>query len=130
MGNVTLLAAPLWYGRDGFECCLGLPINMAEDEDQVAAAPDPGSEDQNTESSSGAAVYDVPVEITAVLGTAQIKVSDLLKLGRGAVIELDRGVGDPVDILVNQRRVAFGEIIVVEDRLGVTLTETLKMDKL
>ena len=120
----------MWYGRDGFECCLGLPINMAEDEDQVAAAPDPGSEGQNAESSSGAAVYVVPVEITAVLGTAQIKVSDLLKLGRGAVIELDRGIGDPVDILVNQRRVAFGEIIVVEDRLGVTLTETLKMDKL
>ncbi|MDP6350749.1 MAG: FliM/FliN family flagellar motor switch protein, partial [Alphaproteobacteria bacterium] len=63
-------------------------------------------------------------------GTAQIKVSDLLKIGRGAVIELDRAVGDPVDILVNQRKVAVGDIVVVEDRLGVTLTETVKIDKL
>ena len=53
---------------------------------------------------------------------------DLLKLGRGAVIELDRGVGDPVDILVNQRKVAVGDIIVVEDKLGVSLTETMKVD--
>ena len=58
------------------------------------------------------------------------RVSDLLKLGRGAVIELDRRIGDPVDILVNQRKVAVGEIVVVEDRLGITLTETMKMDKL
>ncbi len=99
---------------------------MAEDEGQD------GTEggDQDAKSSPDKAVYEVPVEIWAVLGTAQIKVSDLLKLGRGAVIELDRAVGDPVDILVNQRKVAVGEIIVVEDRLGVTLTETLKVDKL
>ncbi len=87
-------------------------------------------EGQDANSSPDKAVYDVPVEIWAVLGTAQIKVSDLLKVGRGAVIELDRAVGDPVDILVNQRKVAMGDIIVVEDKLGVTLTETLKVDKL
>ncbi len=87
-------------------------------------------EGQDAKSSPDEAVYDVPVEVWAVLGTAQIKVSDLLKLGRGAVIELDRAVGDPVDILVNQRKVAVGDIIVVEDKLGITLTETVKADKL
>ncbi|MDP6516641.1 MAG: flagellar motor switch protein FliN [Alphaproteobacteria bacterium] len=111
---------------------------MAEDEDQAAneasenasAEPNRAGDDQDAKSGPDAAVYDVPVEIWAVLGTAQIKVSDLLKIGRGAVIELDRAVGDPVDILVNQRKVAVGDIVVVEDRLGVTLTETVKIDKL
>ncbi len=115
-----------------------MAADMAEDEDQAAAEAsedasaetDRDDEDQRAKQGPEGAVYDVPVEITAVLGTAQIKVSDLLKLGRGAVIELDRGIGDPVDILVNQRHVAVGEIVVVEDRLGVTLTETIKMDKL
>jgi len=113
---------------------------MAEDEDEdqpaaetiedASAGSNPDGDDQGVKPESDVAVYDVPVEIWAVLGTAQIKVSDLLKIGRGAVIELDRAVGDPVDILVNQRKVAVGDIVVVEDRLGVTLTETVKIDKL
>jgi flagellar motor switch protein FliN/FliY len=53
-------------------------------------------------------------------------VSDLLGLGRGAVLELDRRIGEAVDILVNDRLVARGEVVVVEDRLGVTLTEIVK----
>ncbi len=108
---------------------------MAEDEDQdttedASAEPNQNGDGKGTAQDTDTAVYDVPVEITAVLGTTQIQVSQLLKMGRGAVLELDRKVGDPVDILVNQRKVAIGEIIVVEDRLGVTLTETLKADKL
>ena len=76
------------------------------------------------------AVYDVPVEISAVLGTVQIQVSQLLKMGRGAILELDRKVGDSVDILVNKQMVARGDIVVIEDRLGVTLTEDIKAEKL
>ncbi len=75
------------------------------------------------------AVFEVPVEISCVLGSAQIQVSQLLKMGRGAVLELDRTVGDPVDIYVNKRRVAQGEVVVVEDRLGVTLNEALRADQ-
>jgi flagellar motor switch protein FliN/FliY len=74
------------------------------------------------------AVYDVPVQVSAVLGRAHMQVSQLLKLGRGAVVELDRKVGEAIDIYVNNRLVARGEVVVVDDRLGVTMTEIVKAD--
>ena len=75
------------------------------------------------------AVYDIPVRVSAVLGKATMQVSQLLKLGRGAVIELDRKVGEAIDIYVNDRLVARGEVVVVEDRLGITMTEIVKSDR-
>lgn len=75
------------------------------------------------------AVYDVPVKLSVMLGKTTMQVNQLLKLSRGAVIELDKKVGEPIDILVNDRLVARGEIVVVEDRIGVTMTEILKSDK-
>src|SRR5436305_10438358 len=75
------------------------------------------------------AVYDIPVQVSAVLGKATMQVSQLLKLGRGAVVELDRKVGEAVDIYVNNRLVARGEVVVVDERLGVTMTEIVKIDR-
>lgn len=75
------------------------------------------------------AVYDIPVQISVVLGKTSMQVSQLLKLGRGAVVELDRKVGEPIDIFVNNRLVARGEVVVVEDRIGVTMTEIIKAEK-
>lgn len=75
------------------------------------------------------AVYDIPVQVSAVLGKTRMEVSHLLKLGRGAVVELDRKVGEAIDIYVNNRLVARGEVVVVEDRLGVTMTEIIKSDR-
>lgn len=75
------------------------------------------------------AVYDIPVQVSAVLGKATMQVSQLLKLGRGAVVELDRKVGEAIDIYVNNRLVARGEVVVVDDRLGVTMTEIIKTDR-
>ena len=75
------------------------------------------------------ALFDVPVKVSAVLGQARMQVSDLLKLGRGTVLELDRKVGEAIDIYVNNRLVARGEVVLVEDRLGVTMTEIIKSDK-
>ena len=72
------------------------------------------------------AVFDVPVNVSAVLGKTHMEVSNLLKLGRGAVVELDRKVGEAIDIYVNDRLVARGEVVIVEDRLGVTMTEIIK----
>ena len=72
------------------------------------------------------AVYDIPVQVSAVLGRATMQVSQLLKLGRGAVVELDRKVGEAIDIYVNNRLVARGEVVVVDERLGVTMTEIIK----
>jgi len=75
------------------------------------------------------AVYDIPVQVSAVLGKSHMQVSQLLKLGRGAVVELDRKVGEAIDIYVNNRLVARGEVVVVDDKLGVTMTEIIKSDK-
>ena len=76
------------------------------------------------------AVYDIPVQVSAVLGRATLQVSQLLRLGRGAVVELDRKLGEAVDIYVNNRLVARGEVVMVDDnRLGVTMTEIVKSEK-
>ena len=75
------------------------------------------------------AIYDIPVQISAVLGKTTMQVNQLLKLGRGAVVELDRRVGEAIDIYVNNRLVARGEVVVVEDRLGVTMTEIIKSER-
>jgi flagellar motor switch protein FliN len=73
-----------------------------------------------------APVFDVPVHIKAVLGKATMDVASLLQLSRGSLIELDRRVGESIDIYVNNRLVARGELVVVEERLGVTMTEIIK----
>lgn len=71
-------------------------------------------------------VFDVPVNISAVLGKTYMDVASLLKLNAGTVLELDRKVGEAIDIYVNNRLVARGEIVLVEERLGVTMTEIIK----
>lgn len=75
------------------------------------------------------AVYDIPVKVSAVLGKSSMQVNQLLKLGKGAIVELDRKVGEAIDIYVNDRLVARGEVVVVEDRLGITMTEIIKTDR-
>jgi len=72
------------------------------------------------------AVFDVPVRVSVVLGRTKMPVSNLLRLDTGTVIELDRQVGEAVEIFINERLVARGEIVLVENRLGVTMTEILK----
>ncbi|MBP2232403.1 flagellar motor switch protein FliN [Azospirillum agricola] len=75
------------------------------------------------------AIYNVPVDVQVVLGRTSMLVAQLLKLGRGAVLELERKVDEPVEVLVNHRLVARGEVVIVEDqRLGVTLTEIVRTD--
>jgi flagellar motor switch protein FliN/FliY len=76
------------------------------------------------------AVYDIPVTVSAVLGRSTMQVSQLLKLGRGAVVELDRKLGEAIDVYVNNRLVARGEVVMVDDnRLGITMTEIVKADR-
>ena len=73
-----------------------------------------------------APIFDVPVAISAVLGRATVSVSQLLQLNSGSVLELDRRVGEAIDIYVNNRLVARGEVVIVDERLGVTMTEIIK----
>jgi len=72
------------------------------------------------------AVFDVPVNVSAVLGKTDIEISELLKLNPGTIVELDRKVGEAIDIYVNDRLVARGEVVIVDEQLGVTMTEIIK----
>jgi flagellar motor switch protein FliN/FliY len=97
--------------------------------DSMPLAAD-GDNDSVTRSASDLeAVFDVPVQVSAVLGRARMDVGALLKLGPGAVLELDRKVGEAIDIYVNNRLVARGEVVLVEDKLGVTMTEIIKAER-
>lgn len=73
------------------------------------------------------AIFTVAVEISVVLGKSELRVNQLLKLGRGAVVELDQRTDDPVEIYANDILVARGEVVITDgDRIGVTLTELVK----
>ena len=132
-------------GEPEEEAKAGLAVEDAEktdlqlDEIEVAESPEGvtenllGSKEPEEEVIRTAtdleAVYDVPVQVSAVLGKTSMEVSQLLKLGRGAVVELDRKVGEAIDIYVNNRLVARGEVVVVDERLGVTMTEIIKTER-
>jgi len=88
--------------------------------------PREGTEIEEKNASDLAPVFDVPVNISAVLGRASLSVAQLLQLGQGSVLELDRKVGEAIDIYVNNRLVARGEVVIVDERLGVTMTEIIK----
>lgn len=107
-----------------------------EELDATPAAPQEGGAGRSVAtaaergSASGlSAVYDIPVQVTAVLGKATMPVGQLLRLGRGAVVELDRKVGEPIEVYVNNRLVARGEVLVVDDHLGITMTEIVKSER-
>ena len=104
---------------------------MADDDlklDEFAAdegaLPEAGFEDKTA--GDLATVFDVPVAISAVLGRSSMSVAQLLQLSQGSVLELDRKVGEAIDIYVNNRLVARGEVVIVDERLGVTMTEIIK----
>ena len=86
----------------------------------------PADEEPKRTANDLEAVYDVPVTVQAILGKSAMEVSELLKLGKGTVVQLDRKVGEAIDIYVNNRLVARGEVVVVDERLGVTMTEIIK----
>jgi len=103
-------------------------LQMVAPEDQAASTvPDDSAGAKNAAELE--AVFDVPVHVSAVLGRTRMDVGDLLRLGPGAVLELDRKVGEAIDIFVNNRLVARGEVVLVKERLGVTMTEIIKSER-
>ena len=93
------------------------------DTDQAAdAAEQPG------ETPRVKAITEVWVETTAILGTTHIPVSQLLKVGRGAVIELDSGVNDPIEITANDVLIARGDVVIVDDKIAVQVNEMVKRE--
>ena len=109
---------------------VGLP-ELGDDKATKSGAPllesgAPADEAPKRTATDLEAVYDVPVTVQAILGKSAMEVSELLKLGKGTVVQLDRKVGEAIDIYVNNRLVARGEVVVVDERLGVTMTEIIK----
>jgi flagellar motor switch protein FliN/FliY len=105
------------------------PLEDFGAETALATIDQPAQQTEQVEEKTAAdlaPVFDVPVHISAVLGKANMSVAQLLKLGAGSVLELDRRVGEAIDIYVNNRLVARGEVVVVDERLGVTMTEIIK----
>jgi flagellar motor switch protein FliN len=102
---------------------LNSDIDILSDDDVKLADHDPKS------AADLEAVFDVPVSVSAVLGRTKMDVGSLLGLKPGAILELDRKVGEAIDIFVNNRLVARGEVVLVEDKLGVTMTEIIKTER-
>jgi|RhiMethySRZTD1v2_1073278.scaffolds.fasta_scaffold63481_5 flagellar motor switch protein FliN/FliY len=86
------------------------------------AAPNPGTDvpPANLE-----VILDVPVKVTVELGSCQMPMREVLQLASGSVVQLDKIAEAPVDLYVNQKRIAHGEVVVVEDRLGIKITKVL-----
>ena len=103
------------------------PVPVEQPEEALPA--DAMMEEEEKAAADLAPVFEVPVNVSAVLGKALIDVNSLLKLTAGSVVELDRKIGEAIDIYVNNRLVARGEVVVVDDKLGVTMTEIIKSDK-
>jgi len=95
------------------------PAETPKADESVAPAPEPSAPNLNT-------ILSIPVTVQVVLGSTSMPVASLMKLSRGAVVSLDQRVGDPVDVVVNGKIVARGEIVVVDEasqRFGVSLLE-------
>ena len=103
-------------------------VDWQELEEQNDPAGATANADGLSTEASLEAIYDVPVKVSAVLGKTSLQVSKLLQLGPGAVLELDRKVGEAVDIFVNNRLVARGEVVLVDEKLGITMTEIIKVE--
>jgi flagellar motor switch protein FliN/FliY len=99
-------------------------VPRAEDEFAADSVDDASRDAADLE-----AVFDVPVQVSAILGRSKMDIGELLKLGPGAVLELDRKVGEAIDIYINNRLVARGEVVLVEEKLGVTMTEMIRAER-
>ena len=108
-----------------------VPLPDLEERSTQTEAPPPAEPDEPTTRVAAdlEAVFDVPVQVSAVLGRSRMQVGELLRLGPGTVLELDRRVGEAIDIYINNRLVARGEVVLVEDKLGVTMTEIIAAER-
>ncbi|NIA68976.1 flagellar motor switch protein FliN [Pelagibius litoralis] len=102
---------------------------MAEEgEEDDAAGGDDGSAAGDDASEMIPSIHEVSLEAYAILGTASMPVSQLLRMGRGAVVELETGLGDEIEMRINDQLVAKGEVVVVEDRIAIEITDIVKRE--
>ena len=96
-----------------------------EENDEFASEEgnDKTTDKVNGESASLDLILDIPLTVTVELGRSKMLINDLLQLGQGSVVELTKLVGDPLEVLVNNKLVARGEVVVVNEKFGVRLTD-------
>lgn len=111
------------------------PPEAGGEDPAVAGAPEranPASLDDGLEAGQGNDVdinldvlLDVPLSMSLEVGRSRLSIRDLLQLNQGSVVELDRGAGEPLDVMVNGTLVAHGEVVVVNDKFGIRLTDVI-----
>ncbi len=106
---------------------------QAEAEQQVDAAPitqlDDDAAPRAHKDLDLDMILNIPVTISMEIGRTKINISNLLKLSQGSVVELDRLAGEPMDVLVNETLIAHGEVVVVNDKFGIRLTDVISAEE-
>ncbi len=98
------------------------------DDSTPGDAPSDGSPDLGASAEAPDAVQEALIEVWAVLGKVSIPIRQLLKMGRGAVIALDRALDEPIEIRANNHLIARGDVVIVEEKVGVSITENVAAD--
>ncbi len=101
----------------------GQPEASAAAQPPQVLKQDPGGE--SGEGRNLDMILDIPMTVSVQLGSAKMLIRDLLQLGQGSVVELEKLAGEPLDVLVNQRLVARGEVVVVNEKFGIRLTDVV-----
>ena len=99
------------------------------DEFSPTDAPGDGSPDLGARAEAQDAVHETLIEVWAILGKVSIPIHQILKMGRGAVIALDQGLDDPIEIRANNHLIARGDVVIVEEKVGVCITENVAADQ-
>ena len=94
------------------------------DEDSLEEFTEPAGKAHNTPQNIDF-ILDIPLELTVELGRTSMLINDLLQLGQGSVVELNKLAGEPLEILVNRKLIAHGEVVVVNEKFGVRLTDII-----
>lgn len=107
---------------------------VGDDDDDVQPAPldeleDEGAPPASTDGPELDVILDIPVTISMEVGNTQIPIRNLLQLNQGSVIELDRLAGEPLDVLVNGTLIAHGEVVMVNDKFGIRLTDVISQSE-
>lgn len=95
-------------------------VEPAQLDDFSSGSVQPGNEDENME-----VILDIPVTVSMEIGRTKISIRNLLQLNQGSVVELDRLAGEPMDVLVNGTLIAHGEVVVVNEKFGIRLTDVI-----
>ncbi|WJN57645.1 MULTISPECIES: flagellar motor switch protein FliN [unclassified Pseudomonas] len=93
--------------------------------EEFGAAPKPGNGPVSLDGPNLDVILDIPVSISMEVGSTEISIRNLLQLNQGSVVELDRLAGEPLDVLVNGTLIAHGEVVVVNEKFGIRLTDVI-----